>query len=652
MSNSYLLYQKYEKRGNQPFHPSYPVEYSVDGNGTMQKVIKMENDPNCDSVSPTRYQWVVVTGDYMCSGTTKCQKEKEQRSDDFGMTWRDTGNYRAGSVIEYNSVDCGYIPPQYRTVSGTPYCNGYTKMFDTFNQVSYDGGTTWENTGVSGSTVIEYNSPDCGYPIYQWVDTDSYVCEGESIYGGQYFTTEALESGTITIDVPNIGYTTTYKNDYVRSISFSTDNGSTWTTRRTAVYGQTQYGIKETINVNAGDKIIWKGDAARMTFQDSFYGYVITATSFSATCSYKVYGNVMSLLYGDNFEDEKVLYYKYAFYHLFYNDTHVTDAKNLVLPATELEYFSYQGMFEGCTSLVEPPEILPFSGDSSRYSHGWYCDMFKGCSSLIKTPYIALTKTGTNSCSSMFEGCSSLTTVQSVLPATVEGGHDYAYMFKDCTSLTTAPALPATTLAPYCYEAMFEGCTSLTTAPELPSTYLPEYSYHAMFAGCTSLIASPSMSATSFEAYSCKSMFEGCSSLTTIPTLYSRAAAGAFSNMFAYCTSLTIEPIIPDNDNGGSNYEFSGMFKGCTGITRAQLLLKIPSHKSCYEEMFSGCTNLRYVKCLSLQPIKYNSEYHYTVHWLSGVAENGTFEKDPKNTSWYNSSYNGVPNTWTIIDTQ
>ena len=176
MAKSYYLYQKYEKRGNQPFHPSYPVEYSVDGNGTMQKVVKMENDPNCNSVSPTRYQWVIVTGDYMCSGTTKCQKEKEQRSDDFGMTWRDTGNYRAGAVIEYNSEDCGYVPPQYRTVSGTPYCNGYTKMIDTYNQVSYDGGTTWQNTGVSGSTVIEYDSPDCGYPIYRWVPTTGVMC--------------------------------------------------------------------------------------------------------------------------------------------------------------------------------------------------------------------------------------------------------------------------------------------------------------------------------------------------------------------------------------------------------------------------------------------------------------------------------------------
>lgn len=37
----------------------------------------------------------------------------------------------------------------------------------------------------------------------------------------------------------------------------------------------------------------------------------------------------------------------------------------------------------------------------------------------------------------------------------------YRYMFKDCTSLTTAPALPATTLARDCYNSMFKGCKSL-----------------------------------------------------------------------------------------------------------------------------------------------------------------------------------------------
>ena len=37
----------------------------------------------------------------------------------------------------------------------------------------------------------------------------------------------------------------------------------------------------------------------------------------------------------------------------------------------------------------------------------------------------------------------------------------YYYMFYNCQSLTTAPALPATTLASGCYDSMFNDCTSL-----------------------------------------------------------------------------------------------------------------------------------------------------------------------------------------------
>ena len=74
-----------------------------------------------------------------------------------------------------------------------------------------------------------------------------------------------------------------------------------------------------------------------------------------------------------------------------------------------------------------------------------------------------------------------------ILPATTLAVDCYRNMFRDCTSLTTAPELPATTLAPYCYNSMFSYCTSLTTAPELPATTLGGSCYNYMFKGCTSL---------------------------------------------------------------------------------------------------------------------------------------------------------------------
>lgn len=65
----------------------------------------------CGSTGETVYRWIVVPNDYTCSGTTKMTKEKQQSSTDGGMTWVDTSLYRVGStVLEYNSSDCGYDP--------------------------------------------------------------------------------------------------------------------------------------------------------------------------------------------------------------------------------------------------------------------------------------------------------------------------------------------------------------------------------------------------------------------------------------------------------------------------------------------------------------------------------------------------------------
>lgn len=47
VQNSYYLYQKYEKRGDQSWTPVYPEVLSIDANGTMPLVLKMQDDPSC-----------------------------------------------------------------------------------------------------------------------------------------------------------------------------------------------------------------------------------------------------------------------------------------------------------------------------------------------------------------------------------------------------------------------------------------------------------------------------------------------------------------------------------------------------------------------------------------------------------------------------
>ncbi len=135
-------------------------------------------------------------------------------------------------------------------------------------------------------------------------------------------------------------------------------------------------------------------------------------------------------------------------------------------------------------------------------------------------PDSATLPTDTYALSGLFEEDSNIVDASGlVLPSTlvdlvVIGGEYFGClsgMFKNCTSLETAPALPATTLTESCYEGMFSGCASLTAAPELPATELADYCYYEMFKDCTSLTTVPALPATELASYCYQYMFSGCS---------------------------------------------------------------------------------------------------------------------------------------------
>ena len=241
--------------------------------------------------------------------------------------------------------------------------------------------------------------------------------------------------------------------------------------------GNNWYETNSLLAVDSGNTVMFKGDLIPS------YGNGIGQFSNNVL---EVQGNVMSLMYGDNFEGQTDLSGKnYAFYELFKDCTTVTSAENLVLPATTLANDCYNSMFAGCTSLETAPSLPATSLATRCYSQ-------------------------------MFYGCSTLTTAPS-LSATTLADYCYYYMFQGCTSLTTAPSLPATTLANNCYDTMFKGCSSLTTAPELPATTLTEYCYQSMFAYCTSLNYIKCL-ATNISARGCTSGW-----------VYGVAASGTFT---------------------------------------------------------------------------------------------------------------------------
>ena len=202
-------------------------------------------------------------------------------------------------------------------------------------------------------------------------------------YTTEYLTFNILSAGTINW--------TASKTDVTKTIDYKLNNGE-WVSI-TSNTGSSA----PTITVSSGDKLQFRGNNTQYATSYSNYN------SFSGSASFEVEGNIMSLIYGDNFKNNLTISSTYALAGLFKNCTKLVSSKNLVLPATTLASQCYYEMFYGCTSLTTAPE----------------------------------------------------------LPATTLANNCYESMFRGCIKLTSAPVLPATTLVYWCYNNMFRDCTSL-----------------------------------------------------------------------------------------------------------------------------------------------------------------------------------------------
>lgn len=155
----------------------------------------------CSQTGETIYRWITLTGpnDFICSGTTKFEKQQRQQSTDNGMTWTNVSpaQYQKGALLETDSPDCGYAPePQYRWKAAPTsdyLCSGTSKYYKVYYEVSYDNGSTWQHVvpeQTKRGDLIQANSPDCGYiaPQYRWYTLQNqYLCSGTTKYEKQVY---------------------------------------------------------------------------------------------------------------------------------------------------------------------------------------------------------------------------------------------------------------------------------------------------------------------------------------------------------------------------------------------------------------------------------------------------------------------------------
>ena len=319
-------------------------------------------------------------------------------------------------------------------------------------------------------------------------------------YAKTYLTFEALSDNTHL-------YFRSTRSGESRTISASSNNGKTWNEYTSS--NSTNGTLIATLM--KGQKVMIKGD-----INSSYSGRGYSRfNGLEGDGSLILYGNIMSLAYGDDFIGKTSMkktvqepIYEYdettdtnvivgyedvevnlCFGWIFETILNLVSAENLILPADELYmlndyYGAYEGMFHNCINLVKAPSILP----ATKLTSSCYYRMFEDCFSLQNAPE---------------------------LPATTLANGCYEYMFESCRSLVTAPELPATTLASGCYHGMFINCGSLTTAPELPATTLAENCYREMFSyddgnsGRGSIQTAPELMAKTLLANCYAYMFKG-----------------------------------------------------------------------------------------------------------------------------------------------
>lgn len=249
-------------------------------------------------------------------------------------------------------------------------CSNLNYVKAMFTEVPSEGnsvGSWLKNVSPTGTFI---KSKDATWTNEQakiptgWVVVDNIDIQGD------YLTLSALEDGEITINISSDLGTAC-----ATSLSYSKDK---------LVWEKTDINGKDhtiTIPVSRGDNVYLKGKAKQWYNQSGPGGI-----SINSSADINVSGNIMSLLYEDNFEDKTVFpdNSQYTFSWLFGNNKHLCSAEKLILPATTLAVGCYRFMFRNCSSLTTAP-ALP----ATKLVDHCYWGMFNSCTSLNSITMLA-----------------------------------------------------------------------------------------------------------------------------------------------------------------------------------------------------------------------------------------------------------------------
>ena len=497
----------------------------------MAAYLAAEWQPYVDRLRPIESQCGSIQYRWQPSGTTcidfdKYQNNIKQVTYNSGTTWMNVSpaEYSASTLIEHNSEDCGYIEPQYRTITSTTCINTDKWQQDEF-QVSTDGGQTWTTTGTSATTLIEANSYDCGYRT-RTTSSETY-CDGVDKYvdvydqvstdAGQTWTTTATTKTLVEANSYDCGYRTrqTSGSAYCSGVDkyvdvydqVSTDAGQSWTTTATT------HSLVEENSYDCGYRSRTTSGSPYCTGYDKYVD-VYSQVSTDAGQTWTTTATTPTLIEESSEDCGYIANAKYVMTIIGHDP--VSAACDSTSAITSGETSNYGGSCNGltignCVKTIGGQAFLYFSYISA----------------------VTIPNSVTTIGDSGFEYCTRLTSVTISNSVTSIGNR----AFYGCTSLSSITIPNSVTSIG---NSAFYSCRSLTSVTISNSvTSIGEYTFYEC-SGLTS-IDIPS-GVTSIGGYA----FQSCKSLTsvTIPSGVTEIGSSAFYGCTSL-TSVTIEATTP-----------------------------------------------------------------------------------------------------------
>ena len=163
----------------------------------------------------------------------------------------------------------------------------------------------------------------------------------EHDYSKDYLTFKVLTPGTIVWRA--VGGVS-------KTIEYSLNKGA-WTSITSTADGVA-------INVAQGDSVRVRGsNSTYATSKSAYSAFGGESAGAGGTATYDIEGNVMSLLYGDSFENVTDLTNTSYHFCSMFKYSGAVSAKNMVLPALTLKTACYRALFSYATYLTEAPTL-------------------------------------------------------------------------------------------------------------------------------------------------------------------------------------------------------------------------------------------------------------------------------------------------------